>query len=91
MNLAITGNTIADPASSATGAWSAKPDRSPAAAPRAPHISLANLTRHGTDQLVVLVKTRLKPLQYRPGLIDGFRAKPWLRAHTPVTSTIEDL
>jgi hypothetical protein len=26
--------------------------------------------------LVVLVKTQLKRMQYRPGLIDGFLAKP---------------
>jgi len=37
--------------------------------------SLANLTKHGIDQLAALVKTRLKRMQYRPGLIDGFLAK----------------
>ncbi len=40
--------------------------------------SLANLTKQGIDQPVVLVKTRLKPMQYRPGLIDGFLAKTGL-------------
>ena len=40
--------------------------------------SLANLTKQGIDQLVVLVKTRLKRMQYRPGLIDGFLAKTGL-------------
>ena len=27
------------------------------------------------DQLTVLVKTRLRRMQYRPGLLDGFLAK----------------
>ena len=40
--------------------------------------SLANLTKQGIDQLVVLVKTRLRRMQYRPGLIDGFLAKTGL-------------
>lgn len=40
--------------------------------------SLANLTKQGIDQLVTLVKTRLKRMQYRPGLIDGFLAKTGL-------------
>jgi len=40
--------------------------------------SLANLTKQGIDQLVVLVKAQLKPMQYRPGLIDGFLAKTGL-------------
>src|SRR5262249_4241349 len=40
--------------------------------------SLANLTKQGIDQLAALVKTRLKPMQYRPGLIDGFLAKTGL-------------
>jgi hypothetical protein len=40
--------------------------------------SLANLTKQGIDQLVVLIKTRLKPMQHRPGLIDGFLAKTGL-------------
>lgn len=30
------------------------------------------------DQLTALVKTRLKPMQYRPGLIDGFIARTGL-------------
>ena len=37
--------------------------------------SLANLTKQGIAQLVVLVKTQLNRMQYRPGLIDGFLAK----------------
>jgi len=40
--------------------------------------SLANLTKQGLDQLLVLIKTRLKRMQYRPGLIDGFLAKTGL-------------
>ena len=38
----------------------------------------ANLTKQGIDQLTALVKTRLKPMQHRPGLIDGFLAKTGL-------------
>jgi DDE superfamily endonuclease len=34
--------------------------------------SLANLTKHNIAELTVLVKTRLKPMQYRPGLPVGF-------------------
>jgi hypothetical protein len=52
--------------------------------------SLANLTKQGIDQLVVLIKTRLKRMQYRSSLIDGFLAKTGLDL-TFVTSTIEDL
>ena len=40
--------------------------------------SLANLTKQRIDQLVTLVKTRLKRMQDRPGLIDGFLAKTGL-------------
>jgi transposase len=40
--------------------------------------SLANLTKQRIDQLTALIKTRLKPMQYRPGLIDGFLAKTGL-------------
>ncbi len=40
--------------------------------------SLANLTKQRIDQLVMLVKTRPKRMQYRPGLIDGFLAKTGL-------------
>ena len=36
--------------------------------------SLANLTKHNLGQLTALVKTRLKRMQYRPGLLDGFLA-----------------
>jgi transposase len=40
--------------------------------------SLANLTKRRIDQLVTLVKTRLKRMQYRPSLIEGFLAKTGL-------------
>jgi hypothetical protein len=40
--------------------------------------SLANLTKQDLDQLFVLIKTRLKRMQYRPALIDGFLAKTGL-------------
>jgi hypothetical protein len=40
--------------------------------------SLANLTKQGIDQLVVMVKARLNRLQHRPGLIDGFLASTGL-------------
>jgi DDE superfamily endonuclease len=40
--------------------------------------SLANLVKHDIDQLTALVKTRLRRMQYQPGLLDGFLAKPGL-------------
>ena len=40
--------------------------------------SLANLTKHDIDQLTALIKTRLRQMQYRPGLLDGFLAKTGL-------------
>ena len=46
--------------------------------------SLANLTKQRIDQLLVtLVKTRLKRMQYRPGLIEGFLAKTGLDLTLP--------
>jgi putative transposase len=36
--------------------------------------SLANLAKRNVTQLTALVKTRLKRMQYRPGLLDGFLA-----------------
>jgi transposase len=36
--------------------------------------SLANLTKHTIAELTALVKTRLKRMQYRPGLLAGFLA-----------------
>jgi hypothetical protein len=40
--------------------------------------SLANLTKHSIAELTVLVKTRLKRMQYRPGLLVGFLASTGL-------------
>jgi transposase len=40
--------------------------------------SLANLTKHNIGQLTALVKSRLRRMQYRPGLLDGFLAKTGL-------------
>jgi len=39
---------------------------------------LTNLTKHGIGELVMLVKTRLRRIQYRPGLLDGFLSKTGL-------------
>jgi hypothetical protein len=39
---------------------------------------LGNLAACGLDQLVATVKSRLKQIQYRPGLIDGFLAQTGL-------------
>jgi putative transposase len=40
--------------------------------------SLTNLTKHTIAELTVLVKTRLKRMQYRPGLLLGFLASTGL-------------
>ena len=40
--------------------------------------SMANLAKHDIGQLTALVKTRLRRMQYRPGLLDGFLAKTGL-------------
>ena len=40
--------------------------------------SLANLTKRNISQLTALVKTRLKRMQYRPGLLGGFLASTGL-------------
>jgi DDE superfamily endonuclease len=40
--------------------------------------SLANLAKRNLSQLTALVKTRLKRMQYRPGLLDGFLASTGL-------------
>ena len=37
--------------------------------------SLTNLVKQDIDQLTILVKTRLRRMQYRTGLLDGFLAK----------------
>ena len=36
--------------------------------------SLANLAKRNITQLTALARTRLKRMQYRPGLLDGFLA-----------------
>jgi hypothetical protein len=40
--------------------------------------SLANLAKRNLSQLTALVKTRLKRMQYRPRLLDGFLASTGL-------------
>jgi putative transposase len=40
--------------------------------------SLANLVKQDIGQLTALIKTRLRRMQYRPGLLEGFLAKPGL-------------
>jgi putative transposase len=45
--------------------------------------SLANLTKQGIDQLLMSIKARLKPMQYRRGLIDGFLARTGLDLTLP--------
>jgi hypothetical protein len=40
--------------------------------------SLANLVKQDIGQLTVLVRTRLRRMQYQPGLLEGFLAKPGL-------------
>ena len=40
--------------------------------------SLANLAKRNLAQLTALVKTRLRRMQYRPGLLDGFLASTGL-------------
>ncbi len=37
--------------------------------------SLANLVKQDINQLTALIKTRLRRMQYRPGLLEGFLAK----------------
>lgn len=45
--------------------------------------SLANLAKCNLAELAALVKTRLKRMQYQPGLIDGFLAKTGLNLALP--------
>jgi DDE superfamily endonuclease len=45
--------------------------------------SLANLVKQDIGQLTALVKTRLRRMQYRPGLLEGFLAKPGLNLTAP--------
>ena len=48
--------------------------------------SLANLAKRNLAQLTVLVKTRLRRMQHRPGLLDGFLASTGLDL-TPISNT----
>jgi hypothetical protein len=48
--------------------------------------SLANLAKRNLAQPTALVKTRLRRMQYRPGLLDGFLASTGLDL-TPVGNT----
>jgi hypothetical protein len=40
--------------------------------------SLANLVKRNIGQLTAALKSRLRRMQYRPGLLDGFLAKTGL-------------
>ena len=40
--------------------------------------SLANLAKRNLGQLTALIRTRLRRMQYRPALLDGFLAKTGL-------------
>ena len=52
--------------------------------------SLANLAKRNLTQLTALVKTRLRRMQYRPSLLDGFLASTGLDLTPFVTPTIKD-
>jgi hypothetical protein len=52
--------------------------------------SLANLAKRNLAQLIALVKTRLKRMQYRPALLDGFLASTGLDLTPFVTPTLKD-
>ena len=55
------------------------PDRTPPASRLvAPETVPGHLAKTGIGQLTALVKTRLRRMQYRPGLLDGFLAKTGL-------------
>jgi transposase len=41
-------------------------------------VNLVNLVKQDIRQLTALIKTRLRRMQYRPGLLDGFLAKTGL-------------
>ncbi|MFE7122467.1 transposase [Streptomyces sp. NPDC057654] len=45
--------------------------------------SLANLAKQGIDQLAALVKSRLKRMQHRAGLVEGYLAKTGLNLQPP--------
>ena len=53
--------------------------------------SLANLVKHNISELTTLAKTRLRRMQYRPGLLEGFLTGTRLDLTPSVTSRIEDV
>jgi transposase len=53
--------------------------------------SLANLAKRNLAQLTALVKTRLRRMQYRTGLLEGFLASTRLDLTPFVTPVIEDV
>lgn len=50
----------------------------------------ANLAKRNIAQLTMLVKTQLKRMQYRPGLLDGFLASTTWTSHPAVTPTLKN-
>ena len=52
--------------------------------------SLANLAKRNLTQLTALVKTRLRRMQYRPALLEGFLPAPARTLPRSVTPTIRD-
>jgi putative transposase len=53
--------------------------------------SLANLAKCNLSQLTALVRTRLKRMQYQPGLLDGFLASTGLDFTPFCNPAAEDL
>jgi putative transposase len=53
--------------------------------------SLANLAKRNLAQLIALIKTRLKRMQYRPSLLDGFLASTRLDLTPFYNPAIEDV
>jgi putative transposase len=52
--------------------------------------SLANLAKRNISELTVLVKTRLRRMQYRPALLEGFLASTGLDLTPFCNPTIRD-
>jgi hypothetical protein len=52
--------------------------------------SLVNLVKRDVAQLTALAKTRLRQMQYRPGLLDGFLAGTQLHLTVLVTPVVKD-
>jgi putative transposase len=53
--------------------------------------SLANLAKRNLSQLIALVKTRLRRMQYRPALLEGFLTSTGLDLTPFCNLTIRDL